>query len=58
VIVEYDRRAANRWVPYPIAMTRLPDLAARAGLSAPMVTATRPSAFGGILYVAAADRIG
>ena len=58
VIVEYDRRAANRWVPYPIATDRLPALTARAGLSAPAITATRPSAFGGILYVAAADRVG
>jgi len=58
LIVEYDRRAASRWVPYPIASNRLPALAAAAGLSAPTITATRPSAFGGILYVAAADRVG
>jgi SAM-dependent methyltransferase len=58
VIVEYDRRAASRWVPYPISSGRLPKLAASAGLSMPTVTATRPSAFGGVLYVAAADRIG
>jgi SAM-dependent methyltransferase len=56
VIVEYDRRAASRWVPYPIPSDRLPALTASAGLSAPAITATRPSAFGGILYVAAADR--
>jgi ubiquinone/menaquinone biosynthesis C-methylase UbiE len=58
VIVEYDRRAANRWVPYPISVERLPALAAAAGLSTPAITATRPSAFGGMLYVAAADRLG
>ncbi len=57
VIVEYDRRAASRWVPYPIAAERLPALAAAAGLSTPTITATRSSAFGGILYVAAADRV-
>lgn len=57
VIVEYDRRAASRWVPYPISTDRLPALAASAGLSTPTITATRPSAFGGILYVAAADRV-
>jgi SAM-dependent methyltransferase len=56
VIVEYDRRGASRWVPYPIWRDRLPALAANAGLSPPRVTATRPSAFGGIIYVAAADR--
>lgn len=57
VIVEYDRRAVSRWVPYPISTDRLPALAASAGLSAPTITATRPSTFGGILYVAAADRV-
>ena len=57
VFVEYDRRAASRWVPYPISADRLPALAATAGLSTPVITATRPSAFGGNLYVAAADRV-
>jgi SAM-dependent methyltransferase len=58
VLIEYDRRAASRWVPYPISVDRLPRLTASAGLSMPTITATRPSAFGGILYVAAADRVG
>ena len=57
VFVEYDRRAASRWVPNPIPADRLPALAATAGLSTPVITATRPSAFGGNLYVAAADRV-
>ena len=56
VVIEYDRRARSSWVPYPISPERLAVLAASAGLSAPAVTATRPSAFGGILYVAAAER--
>jgi SAM-dependent methyltransferase len=56
VVVEYDRRAASRWVPYPIPFARLVALTASAGLSAPVITATRPSAFGGILYTAAAER--
>ena len=56
VLVEYDGRRASRWVPYPIPPARLPALAAAAGLSTPVITATRPSAFGGDLYVAAADR--
>ena len=58
VLVEYDRRAASRWVPYPIPIAQLPALARSAGLSAPAVVAMRPSAFGGTLYVAAADRAG
>lgn len=57
VLVEYDRRAASRWVPYPIPPSRLAGLAAAAGLSAPAITGRRPSAFGGDLYVAAADRL-
>ena len=57
VLVEYDRRRASRWVPHPIPAARLPALAASAGLSTPVITATRPSAYGGILYVAAADRL-
>jgi SAM-dependent methyltransferase len=57
VLVEYDRRGANRWVPFPIPIARLPELAASSGFSTPIVTATRPSAYGGDLYVAAADRI-
>jgi len=57
VFVEYDQHEATRWVPYPLPMDRLPALAASAGLSTPVITATRPSAFGGNLYVAAADRI-
>src|SRR4029077_5841347 len=56
VVVEYDRRAANRWVPYPIPPARLSALAAAAGLSAPVLTVTRPAAFGAPLYVAAARR--
>jgi len=57
VFIEYDRRAANRWVPYPIPADRLPALAVSAGLSTPVITATRLSAFGGNLYVATADRV-
>ena len=56
VFVEYDRRAASRWVPHPIPRARLPALATSAGLSAPIITATRPSAYGGDLYVAYAER--
>ena len=55
IFVEYDRRAATRWVPYPISSDRLPALAESAGLSLPVITATRRSAYGGELYVAAAD---
>ena len=56
VWVEYDRASASRWVPYPIPAARLPALAAAAGLSTPVITGTRPSAFGGNLYAAEARR--
>ncbi len=52
VIVEYDGRRPSRWVPYPISAERLPEIVAGLGLSAPAITATRPSAYGGSLYVA------
>ena len=55
VLVEYDRRKASRWVPYPIPIERWREGSQSAGLSTPVVTATRRSAFGGDLYVAAAD---
>ena len=57
VLIEYDRRPATRWVPYPIDSVRLPEIAAGAGLSAPTFTATRPSLYGGAIYVAAMDRL-
>ena len=55
VLVEYDRRGANPWVPHPIPAARLPELMASAGLSPPAVLARRPSAYGGDLYVAVAE---
>ena len=57
VIVEYDRRGPNPWVPYPIPTDRLADIAKAAGLGQPKEAARRPSAFGGDLYVAVVDRL-
>jgi SAM-dependent methyltransferase len=56
VVVEYDRRGASRWVPYPIPASRWPRLAESAGLAEPTITATRPSSYAGILYTGAATR--
>jgi ubiquinone/menaquinone biosynthesis C-methylase UbiE len=55
VFIEYDRRAASPWVPYPISSVRLPELAASSGLTRPTITTTRHSEYGGELYVAASD---
>jgi SAM-dependent methyltransferase len=57
VLVEYDGRSPSRWVPYPVPFARLPAITAAAGLSTPTITATRPSLYGGTLYVAASDRL-
>lgn len=55
VLIEYDRRRANPWVPYPIPRAKLMNLAREAGLSPFTVTATRPSRYGGDIYVAVAS---
>ena len=57
ILVEYDRRRASRWVPFPVPPGRFFQLALSAGLSAPGVVSTRPSAFGGTLYAAMAERM-
>lgn len=57
VVIEYQDRPASRWVPYPVPSARLGELAADAGLSPVRVVATRPSAFGGQMYVAMAVRL-
>lgn len=56
VIIEYEGRRPSRWVPYPISAAGLADIVSGLGLSPPAVTATRPSAYGGSLYVAVAQR--
>lgn len=57
VVVEYDRRAPSRWVPYPVDASYWPGLAASAGLSGAAITATLPSAYSGVLYAGVARRI-
>lgn len=52
VVVEYDNRPASRWVPYPVSPARLAEIAVASGLTRPVITATRPSEYGGELYVA------
>lgn len=56
VIVEYDGRSPSRWVPHPISAAKLPEVVTAAGLAAPSFTATRPSSYGGSLYVAVTKR--
>ena len=54
VVIEYDRRRSDRWVPHPIPSASWPTLATAAGLVAPSIAATRPSAYRGSLYTAIA----
>lgn len=56
VVVEYDRRAPSPWVPYPIHASHWPHLATSAGLEDAAITATRPSAYSGVLYAGVAKR--
>ena len=56
VVVEYDRRDANQWVPYPITPAALTALARDAGLGAPTVLGTRPSRYSGTMYSAVVRR--
>jgi len=58
VVIEYEGRRPSRWVPYPVSIDRLRDLAPAAGLTPPQVAATRPSAYGGEIYVAVMSRTG
>jgi SAM-dependent methyltransferase len=56
VLVEYDRRPASRWVPYPISISQLPHLADAAGLTRFTVVESQPSNYEGIIYAASATR--
>jgi len=56
VLVEYDKRAADRWCPYPIGIAGLPALAKAAGLGRFTVAESRPSNYQGVIYSAFADR--
>lgn len=58
VLIEYEGRRPSPWVPHPVSIARFRELAPAAGLTTPQVVATRPSAFGGELYVARGERIG
>jgi SAM-dependent methyltransferase len=52
VVIEYDRRGANPWVPYPITLDAFGALARDAHLGEPVVIGTRPSRFSGTIYSA------
>jgi len=52
VIVEYDSRPPSPWVPFPVSLTRLAELARLAQLGRPEVIGRQRSMFGGSMYAA------
>ncbi len=52
VVVDYDGRAANAWVPHPVSRRRLGELFKAIGLAAPSLAGSRRSRYGGTLYAA------
>lgn len=52
VVVEYMDRPPNPWVPHPLPVARLREVAVETGLTAPRVVGERPSSYGGVLYCA------
>ena len=58
LIVEYEHRGPNRWVPYPIPFDALATVARDAGLGAPVRIASQPSQFGGDIYAASLGTTG
>ena len=58
LIVEYDRRNANRWVPYPIPFNDAVKLFAAAGYNKIIKTGERPSRYGqATIYAITACRV-
>lgn len=56
VVVEYDIDSPNQWVPYPLPYTRLPSVAACAGLSEPRLLESRPSRYHRRVYSAVCEK--
>ncbi len=55
VVAEYEGRGPNRWVPHPVPPARLRAILP-AGLGPPRQVGSRPSAYGGSIYAAVAER--
>jgi SAM-dependent methyltransferase len=55
LIVEYEGREANQWVPYPLNFCALRELVLEQGFGGIVKVRTRPSRFGGQMYSAFAE---
>lgn len=56
LLVEYDRRDPNPWVPHPVPVERFHDLARAVGFAEAREIGRRRSAFGREMYAAVAVR--
>jgi ubiquinone/menaquinone biosynthesis C-methylase UbiE len=54
IVVEYDARTGNRWVPYPLSFASFGEVARASGFTAPVLLAARPSRWLGRIYAALA----
>ena len=52
IVIEYERRQASPWVPFPLPLDRLAAAAREAGLSEPVEVGRRDSRYQGELYCA------
>ena len=55
VVIEYERRMPNPWVPHPLPLARLAAVATRAGLTTPREVARRASSYHREMYCAVLD---
>jgi Methyltransferase domain len=55
LIVEYDGREPNQWVPYPLGFSALRSLLLQRGFTGVAKVGSRPSRFGGVIYSAFAE---
>jgi SAM-dependent methyltransferase len=55
VVIEYESRWANPWVPYPLPASRLAGAVRRAGLRGLEVVSTRPSRYHRSMYCAVTE---
>ncbi|MEW5917842.1 MAG: class I SAM-dependent methyltransferase, partial [Gemmatimonadota bacterium] len=55
IVVDYDGRAANQWVPFPVDKRQLARVCAELGWPAPTVVGSRASRYGGSIYAAYID---
>jgi ubiquinone/menaquinone biosynthesis C-methylase UbiE len=57
LIVEYENRGPNEWIPYPLSFSALRDLLLPRGFTEIAKVGTRASKFGGDLYSAFAESL-